>query len=61
MIEWFDLQHTDQLISNPSTETVSTNAVKKFGNTMRKRKYADKDHADQELSDGTTVKKARVV
>jgi hypothetical protein len=39
----------------------STNAVKKFGNTMRKRKYADKDHADQELSDGTTIKKARVV
>jgi two-component response regulator ARR-B family len=29
--------------------------------TMRKRKDADRDHADQELSDGTTVKKARVV
>jgi two-component response regulator ARR-B family len=29
--------------------------------TMRKRKDVDKDRADQELSDGTTVKKARVV
>ncbi|TVU36128.1 hypothetical protein EJB05_18044 [Eragrostis curvula] len=29
--------------------------------TMRKRKDTDKDHADQDLSDGTTVKKARVV
>uniref|UniRef100_A0A0D9V972 Two-component response regulator n=1 Tax=Leersia perrieri TaxID=77586 RepID=A0A0D9V972_9ORYZ len=28
---------------------------------MRKRKDMDKDHADQESSDGTTVKKARVV
>ncbi|BAS75781.1 two-component response regulator ORR26 isoform X1 [Oryza sativa Japonica Group] len=29
--------------------------------TMRKRKDVDKDHADQESSDGNTVKKARVV
>ncbi|XP_006645188.1 two-component response regulator ORR26 [Oryza brachyantha] len=29
--------------------------------TMRKRKDMDKDHADQESSDGNTVKKARVV
>ena len=29
--------------------------------TMRKRKDVDKDHADQDSSDGATVKKARVV
>ena len=29
--------------------------------TMRKRKDMDKDHADQDSSDGATVKKARVV
>jgi two-component response regulator (ARR-B family) len=28
---------------------------------MRKRKDMDKDHADQDSSDGATVKKARVV
>ncbi|KAG8078793.1 hypothetical protein GUJ93_ZPchr0007g4940 [Zizania palustris] len=29
--------------------------------TMRKRKDVDRDHVDQESSDGTTVKKARVI
>lgn len=29
--------------------------------TMRKRKDVNKDHADQDSSDGATVKKARVV
>ncbi|KAK3162763.1 hypothetical protein QOZ80_1BG0093430 [Eleusine coracana subsp. coracana] len=35
--------------------------IRSESDTMRKRKDVDKDHADQELSDGTTVKKARVV